>query len=174
MTPTLGLFPGDKVHALRAVELYERASDAKVNKEETELIPLTPRAVTSIQLPGMAAKKFEKPLQHLGVTIQSGGHNTKTLEKQILEGLEDAPTLVDKASVCRQHSPVRRTQGQMASQNEDSESAALIWRLCSRKLGYKEKLYRKQTQCSGTGNFGELQSEADEQEEPGGEPGADQ
>lgn len=85
---TLGMRPGDERHVLAAIDLHERASGAKVNRDKTRLIPLTTNALTSIHLPGFASTAFEEAFEHLGVVIQPGGRDTTTIERRVMVDLE--------------------------------------------------------------------------------------
>lgn len=85
---TLGMRPGDEVHVLAAIDLHERASGAKVNREKTRVIPLTERARAVINLPGFDALDFKSAFEHLGVVIQPGGRQMKPIEKSVISALE--------------------------------------------------------------------------------------
>lgn len=81
---TLGMGPRDKRVALKAIDLHEQASGAKVNVQKTEIIPLTEASARLMAIPGYLMKDFEAPFTHLGVVIQPGGRNIAVIENDIL------------------------------------------------------------------------------------------
>lgn len=78
----------DGPHALTAIRLHQEASGALINKDKSQLIPLTRHAKDLIVLPDFQAEEFGTPFIHLGIVLQSGGRQMERLENEIVAKME--------------------------------------------------------------------------------------
>lgn len=80
--------PDDGRRAELAIRLHQEASGALINKDKSQLIPLTRRAQGLIVIPDFQAEEFETPFVHLGIVLQAGGRQMATIEDEIIRKME--------------------------------------------------------------------------------------
>lgn len=77
----LGLGPGDEVHAQTAIQLHERASGAKINKDKSVLILLSRTSIQAIPMPEYVTAAHQETFTHLGVKLRQGGRDMAMIEE---------------------------------------------------------------------------------------------